>query len=72
MAKRKKYESFDEYSNHQSPKNQAIIGALRPFVKRIKPKLKESVKWGNGCWIGNNGPVAYWKYAPELSVLNAN
>lgn len=43
----------------QNPKNQEIIRALRKFVKRIQPKLSEAVKWGNGCWIGSNGPVAY-------------
>ena len=28
-------------------------------MKRAEPGLSEAVKWGNGCWIGNNGPVAY-------------
>ena len=59
MRKMKAYASFDEYLEAQSPKNQEIIRALRKFVKRIEPKLSEAVKWGNGCWIGNNGPVAY-------------
>ena len=43
----------------QSPKNQAIIRALRRFVKRVQPGLDEAVKWGNGCWLGRDGPVAY-------------
>ena len=55
----KAYASFDEYLEAQSPGNQQIIRALRKFVKRIAPKLSEAVKWGNGCWIGSNGPVAY-------------
>jgi hypothetical protein len=59
MGKMKAYASFDEYLGAQSPKNQEIIRALRKFVKRIEPKLSEAVKWGNGCWIGSNGPVAY-------------
>jgi hypothetical protein len=53
------YASFDEYLKAQSPGNQHIIRALRQFVKRVEPKLSEDVKWGNGCWIGRNGPVAY-------------
>jgi hypothetical protein len=28
-------------------------------VKRSEPGLKEAVKWGNGCWVNNKGPVAY-------------
>ena len=36
-----------------------IIHALRKFVKRSEPTLSEAVKWGNGCWINDNGPVAY-------------
>jgi hypothetical protein len=55
----KAYESFDDYLKGQSPKNQAIIRALRRFVKRVEPTLGEAVKWGNGCWVGKDGPVAY-------------
>jgi hypothetical protein len=55
MGKMKTYASFNDYLKDQNPKNRAIIGALRRFVKRVEPKLKESVKWGNGCWIGSNG-----------------
>ena len=65
MPKMKKYASFDAYEEDQSPKNRPIIGALRRFVKRAAPQLTESVKWGNGCWIGSNGPVAYVYSAPE-------
>ena len=57
--KMKKYASFDDYLKDQNPKNQAIIRALRQFVKRAEPGLRESVKWGNGCWLGPGGPVAY-------------
>ena len=57
--KMKTYSSFDDYLKDQSLKNQAIIRALRRFVKRIEPGLSEAVKWGNGCWVGSNGPVAY-------------
>lgn len=59
MRKTKAYASFDDYLADQSPKNQAIITALRRFVRRVQPQLSESVKWGNGCWIGADGPVAY-------------
>jgi hypothetical protein len=59
MKKMKTYESFDDYLEAQTPKNQAIIRALRAFVLRIAPRLREAVKWGNGCWIGRAGPVAY-------------
>lgn len=59
MGKMKAYANFDEYLEAQSPRNQAIIRALRRFVKRIEPELSEAVKWGNGCWIGSEGPVAY-------------
>ena len=57
--KMKAHASFDEYLADQRPKNQAIIRALRKFVKRVAPALTESVKWGNGCWLGTKGPVAY-------------
>ena len=44
MGKMKAYANFDEYLEAQTPKNQAIIRALRRFVKRIEPKLSEAVK----------------------------
>ena len=59
MGKMQAYADFDEYLAAQTPKNQVIIRALRRFVKLIEPKLSEAVKWGNGCWIGSKGPVAY-------------
>ena len=59
MKKMKSYASFDAYLKGQSPKNQTIIRALRKFVKSVAPKLNEEVKWGNGCWVGKTGPVAY-------------
>jgi hypothetical protein len=59
MARMKRYASFDDYLEDQSPNNQVIIRALRQFVKRIEPGLSEAVKWGNGCWVGRKGPVAY-------------
>ena len=63
--KMKKYASFDEYFADQSPKNRSIIKALRRFVKRAAPRLEESVKWGNGCWLKGQVPIAYVYSAPE-------
>ncbi len=65
MPKMKSYASFDDYLADQSTTNQAIIRALRKFVKRTAPALAEAVKWGNGCWIGQSGAVAYVYSAPD-------
>jgi hypothetical protein len=65
MKKMKAYETFDEYLKDQTPRNQAIIRGLRRFVSRTEPGLSEAVKWGNGCWIGSAGPVAYVYSAPD-------
>ena len=59
MPKMKAYATFDLYLADQPPKNRTIIRALRAFVKRTAPKLAESVKWGNGCWLKGKAPVAY-------------
>jgi hypothetical protein len=63
--KMKKYASFDEYMADQSLKNRSIIRALRKFVKRVAPRLDESVKWGNGCWLKEDVPIAYVYSATE-------
>lgn len=55
----KAYASFNTYLADQKPGHQLIIRALRRFVKRNAPSLRESVKWGNGCWLGKVWPVAY-------------
>lgn len=61
----KSYGTFDEYYADQSPKNRAVIKALRAFVKRVAPRLEESVKWGNGCWLKEKNPVSYVYSAPD-------
>jgi hypothetical protein len=55
----KTYATFDAYQADQKPRNKRIIQALRRFVKRHSPRLSETVKWGNGCWLSTTGPVAY-------------
>lgn len=57
--KMKRYESFEKYLAGQARRNQPLLRALRKFVKRVAPKLEESVKWGNGCWVKGKAPVAY-------------
>ena len=63
--KMKAYASFEEYLAGQTPRNRDVIRALRTFVKRVAPQLQESVKWGNGCWLQGNAPVAYVYSAPD-------
>jgi hypothetical protein len=63
--KMKAYGSFDEYLADQTSRNQEIVRALRRFVKRVAPGLRESVKWGNGCWVRDEAPVAYVYSAPD-------
>lgn len=64
IGKMKAYATFDLYLADQSPKNRTLIRALRKFVQRAAPKLAESVKWGNGCWVKGKDPVAYVYSAP--------
>ena len=64
--KMKAYATFDLYQADQSAKNRTIIRALRKFVARVAPKLEESVKWGNGCWLKGKEPVSYVYSAPTF------
>jgi hypothetical protein len=63
--KMKRYATFDEYLADQAPRNRPIIRALRRLVKRAAPHLRESVKWGNGCWLKGNVPVSYVYSDPD-------
>lgn len=65
MPRTKAYATFDLYLADQRPKNRTVIRALRAFVGRVAPDLEESVKWGNGCWLKGNAPVAYVYSAPD-------
>lgn len=61
----KAYATFDLYQADQSPKHRKIIAALRKLVKRVVPRLEETVKWGNGCWVSADSPVSYVYSAPD-------
>jgi hypothetical protein len=63
--KMKRYGDFDEYLADQPARNRTIIRALRKLVGRVSPKLRESVKWGNGCWVSGDAPVSYVYSAPD-------
>ena len=63
--KMKSYATFDDYLADQKSSHEAIIRALRDFVRRTGPRLTETVKWGNGCWVNENGPVAYVHAEPD-------
>ncbi|MBI2711446.1 MAG: DUF1801 domain-containing protein [Bdellovibrio sp.] len=55
----KSYASFDLWEVDQNPKHRRLIKALRKLVNKTSPSLSESVKWGNGCWIGKEWPVIF-------------
>jgi hypothetical protein len=65
MTRMKRYETFDAHLADQTPRNQVILRELRRFVKRVEPRLDETVKWGNACWAGPAGPVAYAHCEPD-------
>ena len=65
MERMKAYATFDEFTKDQTADHQAILRALRRFVHRVEPGLSETVRWGNGCWVGQGGPVAYAHCRPD-------
>ncbi|MBL7714423.1 MAG: DUF1801 domain-containing protein [Bdellovibrionales bacterium] len=57
--KMKAYPTFDLWAKDQSATHRKLISALRRLVKKVSPRLVETVKWGNGCWVGKEYPVIY-------------
>ena len=55
----KAYETFDLWLVDQKAKHQKLIKALRNLVNETSPSLSEAVKWGNGCWVGEEWPVIF-------------
>lgn len=59
MPKMKAYATFDLWAADQTLKHRKLIALLRKLVKKTAPRLTETVKWGNGCWVGTEWPVIY-------------
>ena len=55
----KSYKTFSLWSADQLTKQKRMISTLRKLVKKAAPSLTESVKWGNGVWLGEEWPVAF-------------
>lgn len=54
-----KHSTFAHWAAAQHTKQKKTISALRRLMKKTAPTLTESVKWGNGCWLGEEWPVAF-------------
>lgn len=63
--KMKAYPSFAAFQADQPRKTRSVLRALRKLVRQEAPDLVETVKWGNGCWIGAMGPVALAHVEPD-------
>lgn len=61
----KAYASFDAFVNDQRPVARATLRRLRVLVAREAPQLVEAVKWGNGCWVSDEGPIAFAHVADD-------
>ena len=55
----KKFDTFPQWAADQLPKQKRTISFIRKFVKKVAPSLTESVKWGNGVWLGEEWPVLF-------------
>jgi hypothetical protein len=55
----KKFEMFAKWAADQNSGQKKIITALRKLMKKAAPSLTESVKWGNGVWLGQEWPVSF-------------
>jgi hypothetical protein len=63
--KMKHYPGFDDFYRDQNPKARAALRALRGFVEAAAPRLVESVKWGNGCWLLGDVPICFAHVEPD-------
>lgn len=57
--KMKKYESFLQWKQDQSPDNQELIDELKKLIEKNSAKLLATVKWGQGCWVDNGLPRVF-------------
>ena len=59
MPRMKTYETFDKWAKAQAPKNRKLVERLRGLTNRVAPKLIETSKWGNGCWLKAELPLVF-------------
>lgn len=59
------YPSFDAFMADQPAEQRAILRDLRALAREEAPHLEEAVKWGNGCWVSDEGPIAFAHCAPD-------
>lgn len=57
--------SFDDWEAAQEPGRLPVIRRLRELVKRAGPRLVESSKWGNGCWLAGDLPLLFLHAADD-------
>ncbi len=55
----KAYESFSDWKNDQSEKNQELINRLQALIGEVAPHLTTTVKWGQGSWTDASTPKIY-------------
>ena len=55
----KTYPTFDAWAAAQSRRHRPSVESLRKLVAEVAPKLIESSKWGNGCWLKGDLPLLF-------------
>jgi hypothetical protein len=68
MPKRKEmqsYNSFSEWKQDQSTKNQQLITEVSKVIKSVAPDLETSVKWGQGCWTAGKNHKLFIHCKPD-------
>ena len=48
------------------PAKRAHVQALRKFVKKEQPQLREAIRWGNLTWLGNKDVCWVLVYAEHV------
>src|SRR5574342_58525 len=49
-----KGKDVDAFVKEIEPVKRKTVQALRALVGKQAPGLKETIKWGNVCWLGNS------------------
>lgn len=65
----KQHQSFSQWKEDQSGRNQDLIEALEALIFKIAPNLERNVKWGQGCFLDTNAPIIYIHTKPDLIQL---
>ena len=68
MAKKTTGKTVDSYLAGLDDSQREVAQAVRKLIRTTAPKLKETIKWGNPCYVGDGNVCAIIAYRDTVNM----